>query len=107
MHNGRRLFFQDRSYLRCDHLPLAALFYKCIGPNEFSAEKILSPFSRVDGALADNYSSIAIQTHSKIVDFEFTENDVAGHRLQVGAFAYDPTVRPDNCAIFRLKPSRV
>jgi hypothetical protein len=83
------------------------LFYECIGPDEFSVEQILLCLLRLDCALADNYPNVSIQTHPKIVDFEFAETDVAGHRLQVSAFAYDPAVRPDDCAVFRLNPSRV
>src|SRR6059058_4547494 len=40
--NRQRSFFQDRSDLRSDHLPLTALFRKCVGPDEFSAEEIFS-----------------------------------------------------------------
>ena len=59
--NCERSFFQDRSDLRSDHLPLTALFHKCVGPDEFSVEEILLSLVRFDDALADDDSSVAIK----------------------------------------------
>jgi len=60
---------------------LTALFHKCVGPHEFSAEKILLSLVRFDDALADDDSSFAIKAYPKIIDFEFGKNDVANHGL--------------------------
>src|SRR6266576_668483 len=56
--NRERSFFQDRSDLRSDHLPLTALFRKRVGPDEFSVEEILRSLMRFDDALADHYSCV-------------------------------------------------
>src|SRR4030095_12027921 len=80
------LFFQDRSDLRSEHFPFTALFHKCVGPDEFSAEEILLSLVRFDDALADDDSSVAIQAYAKIINFEFGEYDVAGHGLQILLF---------------------
>ena len=49
-------------------------------------------------------SGVSIQAHLQIVDFEFGEDDVAGHAFQVFPFVHDAAVRPDHRAIFRLNP---
>src|SRR6266496_95900 len=105
--NCKRSLFQDRSDLRSDHLPLTALFRKCVGPDEFSVEEILRSLMRPNCSLTHDDSSVAIQAYSKIIDFEFGEYDVAGHGLQILLFVHDAAVRPDNRAIFGLKPLRV
>ena len=107
MDNYERSFFQERSDLRSDHLPLTALLHKCVGPDELSSEKILLFFLHFDDALADNDSGIAIKAHSQIVNLEFGENDIAGHALQIALLSHDPAVRPDNRAIVRLNAARV
>src|SRR6266487_1179038 len=65
--NYERSFFQDRSDLRSDHLPLTALFRKCVGPDEFSAEEILLSLVRFDDALADHDSRVVIKTRLQMV----------------------------------------
>src|SRR5438034_6006545 len=102
--NRERSFFQDRSDLRSDHHPLTALFRKCVGPDEFSAEEILLSLMRFDDALADRDSCVAIKTHLQMVNLEFGENDVAGYAFQIASLVHDPAIRPYNRAIFRLKP---
>ena len=81
MVNCERLFLQDGSDLRSDYLPLNALFHKCVGPDDFSAEEILISLVRLHDARADDDSSVAIYAHPKIIDFEFGKNDVANHGL--------------------------
>src|SRR5436190_22309604 len=105
MDNSVRSFFQDRSDLRSDHLPLTALLHECVGPDELSSEKILFSLVRIDDALADNDSRVAIKTHLQMLNLELGENDVAGHALQIASLVHDPAIRPDNRAIFSLKPS--
>ena len=107
MDNCKRLFFQDRSDLRSEHFPFHAPFYKCVGPDEFSAEKILLSLVRPNCSLTHDDSSVAKQAYPKIIDFEFGEFDVAGHGLQILLFVHDAAVRPDDRAIIRLKPPRV
>ena len=102
--NCERSFFQDRSDLRSDHLPLTALFRKCVGPDEFSAEEILLSLARPNCSLTHDDSSVAIHAYPKIIDFEFGENDVAGHAFQIASLVHDPAIRPYNRAIFSLKP---
>src|SRR5512132_4199731 len=102
--NSELSFFQDRSELRSHHLPLTALFRKCVGPDEFSVEEILRSLVRFDDALADHDSCVAIKTHLQIVTLEFGENDVAGHAFQIASLVHDPAIRPYNRAIFSLKP---
>src|SRR5438477_7999200 len=102
--NRERSFFQDRSNLRSDHLPLTALFRKCLGPDEFSAEEILLPLCALMMPSPTTISRIAIKTHLQIVDLEFGENDVAGHAFQIASLVHDPAIRPYNRAIFSLKP---
>src|SRR4030095_11844161 len=102
MNNCKRIFFQDRSDLRSDHLPLTALPHKCVRPDKFSAEEVLLSLVRFDDALADDDSGVAIQAYPKIINFEFGEYDVAGHGLQILLFVPDAAVRPDDRAIIRL-----
>src|SRR6476646_3311025 len=102
--NRERSFFQDRSDLRSDYLPLTALFHKCVGPDEFSSKEILLSLVRLNCPLTHDDSSVAIQAYPKIIDFEFGENDVAGHAFQIASLVHDPAIRPYNRAIFRLKP---
>src|SRR5882724_4567650 len=102
--NAERSLFQDRSDLRSDYLPLTALFRKCVGPDEFSAEEILLSLVRFDDALADHDSRVVIKTHLQMVNLEFGENDVAGHAFQIASLVHDPAIRPYNRAIFSLKP---
>jgi hypothetical protein len=106
MDNSKRLFFQDRSDLRSDHLPFTALLHKCVGPNEFSAEKTLLSLVRFDHAFADDDPSVAIETNLQILNLKFGEHDVR-HALQIGSLVHDAAIWPDNRAIFRLKLPRV
>src|ERR1700719_1208946 len=89
MDNCKRLFFQDRSDLLTDHFPFTALFHKCVGPPEFSAEKIFLSLLHPDCSLTNDDTSVAIQAHPKIIDFEFGEYDVAGHGLQILLLVHD------------------
>src|SRR6476659_7305055 len=102
--NRERSFFQDRSDFRSDHLPLTALFRKCVGPNEFSAEEILLSLVRLNCSLTHDDSSVAIQVDPKIIDFEFGENDVTGHAFQIASLVHDTAIRPNNRAVFSVKP---
>src|SRR5439155_25619434 len=102
--NCERSFFQDRSDLRSDYLPLTALFHKCVSPDEFSAEEILLSLMRFDDALADHDSRVAIKTHLQMVNLEFGENAAAGYAFQISSLVHDPAIRPYNRAIFSLKP---
>src|SRR4030095_208912 len=106
MHNCERLFCQDRSDLRSDHLPFTTLLHKRVGPNEFSAEKILLSLGRFHHALADDDARIAIKTNLQILNLEFGEHHVS-YALQIGSLCYDVAVRPDNRAVFSLKPPGV
>src|SRR4026207_2468142 len=81
--NCERSLFQDRSDSRSHHLPLTALFRKCVGPDETPVEEILRSLMRFDDALADHDSCVAIKTHLHIVNLEFGENDVACHAFQI------------------------
>jgi len=58
------------------------LSYKRISPDEFAAEKILSYLGDLDRALTHDDSGVSIQAHVWIIDFEFGENDVAGHAFK-------------------------
>ena len=49
------------------------VFYKCICPDKFSAQKILLSLVRLDRALTHDDSGVSIQAHLEIVDFEFGE----------------------------------
>src|SRR5262245_63805328 len=107
MVNCERSFFQDRSDLRSDHLPLTALLHKCVGPDEFSPEKILFSPLRFDRAFADHDSSVAIKTHVHIVNLKFGEKNIACHAFQIGLTVHDAPIRPDNRPILGLKSPSV
>ena len=107
MDNCERLFFQDWSDLRSDHLPLTSLLHKCVGPDEFSVEKILLSLVRFNQALADHDSRVAIKTNLHVLNLEFGENNIAHHAFQIGSLVYDAAIRPDDRAIRSLKPLRV
>ena len=93
--------------MRSDHLPLTALLHKRVGPDKFSADKILFCLLRFDGALTDDDARVTIKARLQVVNLELGENGVAGHAFQIGSLVHDPAIRPDNRAIFSLEPTRV
>src|SRR3954449_4461903 len=107
MSNCESSFFQDRTDLRGNDLPLTALIRKCVGPHVSSAEKIFVSLACLDDALAHDDSSVPIQTNMKILNLELGENDVASHAFQIASFIHDPAVWPNNSAIVRLNAARV
>src|SRR5215208_3154381 len=74
MDNCERSLFQGRSDLRSNHLPLIALFRKCVGPDEFSVEDILRSLVRFDDALANHDFLWRRKTHLQVVNLGFGEN---------------------------------
>src|SRR3954468_4830595 len=82
MSNCESSFFQDRTDLRGNDLPLTALIQKCVGPHVSSAEKIFVSLACLDDALAHDDSSVPIQTNVKIVNLKLGENDVASHAFR-------------------------
>ena len=102
MNTRERLFFQYRSHLRRDRLPIATQSYKCVCPDVFSAQ-VLFFGVRFERPLANNDCCISVKAHFQIINFEIGERNVVRFvAFDVFFFVYDSSIEPNDREVVRF-----